>query len=92
MISLTFLTDSAEMRALPILPARAHALQQSTLMNISVIRPPDIETRSRPPSLAASLAALPSMWRVRALHSSVPAFLIEFFGLASDTDALQVGG
>src|SRR6266513_32244 len=28
-ISLTFLTDSAEMRALPILPARAHALQQS---------------------------------------------------------------
>jgi hypothetical protein len=28
-ISLIFLTDSAEMRALPILPARAHALQQS---------------------------------------------------------------
>jgi hypothetical protein len=45
-ISLTFLTDSAEMRALPILPARAHALQQSTLMKISVVRPPDVETRS----------------------------------------------
>jgi hypothetical protein len=43
------------MRALPILPARSHALQQSTLMNISVIRPPDIETRSLPISLAATL-------------------------------------
>jgi hypothetical protein len=47
-ISLTFSTDSAEMRALPILPAMAHALQQSTLMKISGVRPPDIETRSLP--------------------------------------------
>jgi hypothetical protein len=36
------------MRALPNLSARARALQQSTLMNISVARPPDIETHSLP--------------------------------------------
>jgi hypothetical protein len=64
-ISLTFLTDSAEMRALPILPARAHALQQSNTdehqCGSSARSLSRLKLARCPHSLVATLATLPSM-------------------------------